>query len=142
MIRALCIDTGDKRVGLAISGPGGMVLGLPLLERRAWDDDLDNLAELVAEKNAEFVVVGLPLNMDGSEGPRAKIAREFGDALAVRIAVPLEYWDERLSSVEAADRLKGFKMSKGAKRAHTNTVAAQVILESWLAARPGEGDEP
>ena len=142
MIRALGIDTGDKRVGLAISGPGGMVLGLPLLERRDWEEDLSELAALVEEKRVEIVVVGLPLNMDDSEGPRARIAREFGDSLAARIAVPLEYWDERLSSVEAADRLKGFKMSRGAKRAHTNTVAAQVILESWLAAHPREGERP
>lgn len=142
MIRALGIDTGDKRVGLAVSGPGGMVLGIPVMDRSDWESDLDKLATLVEEKRAEVVVVGLPLNMDGSEGPRARIAREFGDALAARIAVPLEYWDERLSSVEAGERLKGIKMSKGAKRAHTNTVAAQVILESWLASQSGNSTDP
>ncbi len=132
MIRALAVDTGDRRVGLAVSGPGGMVLGLPVLERRAWEEDLAGLAETVADKRAEVVVVGLPLNMNGTEGPRAAAAREFGEALRVRIGVPLEYWDERLSSSEAEDRLKGIKMGKGAKRLHVNTVAAQVILESWL----------
>lgn len=135
MIRALGVDTGDKRVGLAVSGPGGMVLGIPVLERRDWESDLATLAAIVEDKRAEVVVVGLPLNMDGSEGPRAKLAREFGDALAARIGVPVEYWDERLSSVEAEDRLRGVKLGKGAKRAHVNTVAAQVILESWLEGR-------
>lgn len=135
MIRALAVDTGDKRVGLAISGPGGIVLGLPVLERRDWENDLADIAQIVEEKNVEFVVVGLPFNMNGSEGPRAAIAREFGDALADRVAVPVEYWDERLSSVEAEDRLRGIKMSKGAKRSHMNTVAATVILESWLMAK-------
>lgn len=122
-------------MGLAVSGPGGIVLGLPLLERSDWEADLEALARLVDEKGAEVVVVGLPLNMDGTEGPRAAAAREFGEALAARIAVPLEYWDERLSSVEAEDRLRAFPMGRKQKRAHTNTVAAQVILESWLASR-------
>ncbi|MCC6739397.1 MAG: Holliday junction resolvase RuvX [Planctomycetia bacterium] len=136
-MRALGVDTGDRRVGLAVSGPGGIVLGIPLLERRDWESDLAALAAVVEDKRAEVVVVGLPLNMDGSEGPRARLAREFGDALAARIGVPVEYWDERLSSVEAEERLKGVKLGKGAKKAHVNTVAAQVILESWLAGKRG-----
>ena len=123
-------------MGLAIAGPGGIVLGLPVLERRDWEDDLAAIAQIVAEKGVEIVVVGLPFNMNGTEGPRAAAAREFGEALAARIACPVEYQDERLSSVEAEERLRSFPMTRNKKRVHVNTVAAQVILESWLAARP------
>jgi putative Holliday junction resolvase len=114
---------------------------LELIRKTKFTEDAEALFKLMDYRKVSALVIGLPLNMDGSEGPRARIAREFGDALAARIAVPLEYWDERLSSVEAGERLKGIKMSKGAKRAHTNTVAAQVILESWLRGREGHGEK-
>jgi putative Holliday junction resolvase len=137
VIRALAVDTGEKRVGLAISGPGSFAVALPVLERTDWERDLDAIARIAAERGVETIVVGLPLNMNGTEGPRARAAREFGDALASRADLPVEYWDERLSSVEAEERLRAARLSRGKRRVHRNAVAAQVILEGWLASKGG-----
>src|SRR5579862_4853454 len=95
--RVLALDVGDRRIGIACSYPTGM-LATPLgvWRRQHLDQDVHHIARLMAEEVATLVVIGLPVNMDGTEGPQAAKTRAFGDALAAR-GVAVEFWDERLT---------------------------------------------
>ena len=128
----VAIDYGEKRIGMAVSGPGELALGLPLYIAKGDGGDPARIADRVREQQAEKVVVGLPLNMDGSEGPAAVRVREFARELQGHLDVPLDFMDERLTSDEAERKLRGVDISRKRKREHTNTVAAQLILESYL----------
>ena len=131
-MRVVAIDYGEKRVGLAVSGPGDLTLGLPLYIVRGDGRDAARLAEVVREQEAERVVLGLPLNMDGSEGPAVERVRAFAGELGKHLEIRIEFVDERLTSDEAERRLRDVDISRARKREHTNTVAAQLILESYL----------
>lgn len=141
-MRVLAIDYGDKRVGLALGETGGIALGLPLLVRSTPERDLGTLVDLVQQRRIDEVVVGLPLNMNGSVGPRARITMEFVRTLRVVLTVPVVPFDERLTSVQATDLLADSGLSRRRKRAHVNTVAAQLILEGYLQARAKRGGPP
>ena len=93
----------------------------------------DRVAREAAERGAALIVCGLPLNMDGSEGPRAEVVRAFVGYLAERTTVPIELWDERLSTVEAYHILQSTS-DKGAKRQRKviDTLAAEIILQHYL----------
>lgn len=132
-MKVLAIDFGTKRVGMALSdSKGSVVVGLPLYEMRGDGGDAERIAEEIEKVGPERIVVGLPLNMDGTEGPAVTRVREFVEELRYHTEVPIDLWDERLTSAEAAGRLRGVPVSRAKKRSHTNTVAAQVILESYL----------
>lgn len=133
-MRVMAIDYGDARTGVAISDPTGLLAGctavLPSRNRAAL---LDQLAALAAEHRAEELVVGLPRNMDGTEGPRAALCREFAAALAERTGIAPVLWDERRSTIEAHGILHaGGKREKQHKKT-VDAVAASLILEGYLA---------
>jgi putative Holliday junction resolvase len=133
------VDVGTVRVGVARSDPGG-VLATPLvtLARDAAENrDIARLAELVRESAAVGVVVGLPRTLAGREGPSAVMAREYGTSLAAAISpIPVEYADERLTTVSAQRKLdrSGVRGSK-AKRAVIDQAAAVELLQHWLDTR-------
>lgn len=135
-MRILAIDYGEKRVGLAISDPAEtMALSLGLFENYGTEQDIERLAQRIAESGAEEVVIGLPLNMDGTVGPSARRVMRVVEQLKHRISVPIVTWDERLTSEEARVRMRGVEMTRKKKRAHLNLVSAQIILEAYLAFR-------
>lgn len=135
-MKVLAIDYGTKRVGLAISDPSEkLALALPMYEWQDDGNDAARLAGIAAEHGAEEIVVGLPLNMDDTIGASAERVLEFVEELRQFATTPVSTWDERLSSEEARSRLRGLDIGRRKKRDHTNTVAAQVILESYLEAR-------
>jgi len=131
--RVLGLDLGDVRIGVAISDPdrrvavpiGTVHVGRPPGELRA-------IADLVAEHDATEVVVGHPLSLDGSAGPRAALAERFVEALRGVLKVPLCLHDERLSTVEAERSLREAGVRGRDRRAVIDAAAAQVILQSWL----------
>lgn len=132
--RILGVDFGDARTGVAVSDP----LGITAQPREVVSDrDMARTAERVAgiarELEVTGIVIGLPINMNGKEGPRAKLAREFGALVEEASGLPVTYWDERLTSVQAAGILKG----RGARqrKAKIDVVSAQVMLQSYLDAR-------
>lgn len=130
-MRILAVDLGTKRTGFAISDPDErLAVALPTLQNAGPDA----VAELAKEHGAEFVVVGLPLNMDGSRGPRAEAAEDFARQLQKRIPV-VELWDERLSTSEGDSRLREAGLSRKERAKRSDAAAAIVILESFLAAR-------
>lgn len=125
-MRTLAIDHGLSRCGVAVCDPSGTIV-TPL--EPVEPPDPDAVARLVAEREIERVVVGLPVTLGGSEGEQAALAREFAEALAERLTVPVETYDERLTTA-----LAGASRRAGA-RAAEDSLAAAHLLESFLAAR-------
>jgi putative Holliday junction resolvase len=131
--RVLGLDLGDARIGVAISDPdrrlavpvGTIHVGQPPGELKA-------VAALVAEHEATLLVIGLPRSMSGDEGPRAALAREFGVALEAAVPVPIEFQDERLSTVEAERALREAGVTGRDRRRVVDRSAATVILQAWL----------
>ncbi len=136
-MRVLAIDYGTVRIGLALSDPM-KILASPLETYRKQDEasDLAYLKNVVDEHEVERVVVGLPRNMDGSEGPQAKLTRGFADKLAAALdEVPVEFWDERLSSAVAERAMLEADLSRKKRKDRRDKVAACVILQGYLKAR-------
>jgi putative Holliday junction resolvase len=132
--RVLGLDLGSVRIGVAVSdGTGTIASPHSVLERRATrDDDYAAVAALVAELAAERVVVGLPLSMDGRMGPAAQAAVEEAKALGDVLAVPVETYDERLTTVTADRSLSSLGLPGQARRRVVDKVAAAVMLQAWL----------
>jgi len=132
-MKILAIDYGDKRLGLAI-GSAEIGLGTPLeaIKSGGWDRDIVRLCRIIAEQSIKAIVIGLPLNMDGSEGRRAEITRKFGDLLKTASALEVYYHDERLTSKEAHSLLAQSGLSRQKRELMVDSVSAQLILESWV----------
>jgi putative Holliday junction resolvase len=125
----LAVDLGTKRTGFAISDPQGkMALALPTLTGVTATD----VAVLAEEQKAEEVIVGLPLNMDGTAGPSARRALDFIEELKIQVTVPVVPWDERLSTVEGQSRLREAGLDRKDRQKRADVAAAIVILESYL----------
>jgi putative pre-16S rRNA nuclease len=131
--RVLGLDPGDVRIGVSISDPerrlavpfGTVQVGRPPGELRA-------IADLVASNDVTLVVVGEPVSMDGTRGPRAHHAAQMADAIRAAVTVPVELHDERLSTVEADRLLREAGVGGRDRRAVVDAAAARVILQSWL----------
>jgi len=136
------LDVGTKTIGVAVSdGLGLTAQGVTTVRRTSLKADLAALTALAREHEVERVVVGLPLNMDGSEGPRAEASRKFADTVSQALGVPVEFWDERLSTVAATRTLLEADVSRARRREVIDQVAAQFILQGWLDAhRPADSD--
>ena len=132
------IDFGRKRIGLAITdgqGDGQGAFPLGVMERRSLKYDLETIRSRLADRAVSLIVVGLPLNMDGTEGPSARAARAFAEHVGSATGLPVEMFDERLSSFEADERLREASTSRASKKAARDAMAATVILEGWLEGR-------
>jgi len=142
-MRILGIDYGDRRVGLAVSDEGGLIAsGLPTFQRKSTDGPLiDHVRRLVEQYEVERIVVGLPLNMDGSIGPRARLTTEFANRLRNVLGLDVVTWDERLTS-EQADRLMlDADLSRARRKKKRDAIAAHLILQSYLDAKREGEDE-
>ena len=137
-MRYLGVDLGRARIGLALADD---VLGTArahrTLRRRGLAQDLAAIARIAGEYEVSLAVLGLPLNMDGSEGPSARLARGFAPRLEEALRVPVELFDERLSTFEAESRLRERGLSAQDRRAVVDAEAAAVILQGWLDRRAG-----
>jgi putative Holliday junction resolvase len=133
-LRAVGVDLGSKRVGVAVSDPGG-VLASPhsVLERGpSHDDDHRRLRDIVNEVGAGVVVVGLPLSLDGSRGPAARLVEDEVEQLRASLGVPVEVYDERFTTVSADRSMQERRMKAPARRKVVDRVAAAVLLQAWL----------
>ena len=133
-MRVLGIDLGSKRIGIATSDRSGTIATpyTVLLRCGSMGGDHRNIAKMVVEEEAEAVIVGLPLNMDGSEGKAAQAARVEAARMATVVGVPVHVHVERLTTVEADRVLMEQKMNAQARRRVVDKVAAAVMLQSWL----------
>jgi putative Holliday junction resolvase len=127
------LDLGTKTIGVAISDRlQNVATPRETIKRKKFGIDADAIDWLIADNQIAGIVLGLPMNMDGSEGPRAQSTRAFARNLSVRIAVPIFFWDERLSTVAAERALLEADMSRKKRANVIDNVAASYILQGVL----------
>jgi putative Holliday junction resolvase len=132
-VRYLGVDLGKARIGLALADDVlRTARPLTAVVHRSEADDLAAIAEVAREYEVDRAVVGLPINMDGTEGPAARHARAFADRLGRALGVEVALHDERLSTFEAEGRLRDQGFSAKDRRARVDAEAAAVILQGWL----------
>jgi len=135
-MRILALDVGQQRIGLAISdGLGLTAQGLSTLTRKDIEKDLCALREIIRAHKVKEIVVGLPLNMDGTLGKKAKEVVDFVGILEQRLGYPVKVWDERLTTLEAEATLLAADLSRKKRRKVVDRLAAQLILQSYLDAK-------
>jgi len=138
-MRVAALDVGDARIGVAVSDELGIAANPLGVVRRSREQSnrqvLGALAEMLEPYGPERLVVGLPLNMDGSEGPQAAKVRAFAARVGTHLGLPIEFWDERLTTVAAERVLLEADLSRGRRREVIDKVAAALILEGYLARR-------
>ena len=132
-MRTMAIDYGDARTGVAVSDAGGLLAGFTtVIHSRRPEQVLEQLLELMKEHGAEELVMGLPRNMDGTEGPRAELCRAFAARLEEATGLPVHLWDERRTTIEAHQILHTSGKRMKQHRKSVDAVAATLILEGWL----------
>ncbi len=136
-MRVMGLDVGTKTIGVAVSDELGFTAqGVTTVRRVGPKKDIEALKVIADERQVELIVVGLPLNLDGSEGPRAKACRTFGEAVTAGTGLPAIYWDERLTTVAAERALLEGDVSRAKRKKVIDQVAATLILQGWLDAQP------
>jgi putative Holliday junction resolvase len=137
--RVLALDVGDRRIGVAVSDELGVTAqGVTTIHRRSWAADLAEIARLVGEWGSASIVVGLPLTLESTEGPRAAIVRAFIQRLERVVRVPVTTWDERFSTVTAERVLIDADLSRAKRRQVVDKTAAVVILQHYLDSRANQ----
>jgi putative Holliday junction resolvase len=133
-MRVIGLDLGAARIGVAVSDPGGVIASPYEVIARSGDRAKDHgaIAALVDEVGAERVIVGMPLSLSGAAGPAAEAARAETAELAARLTVPVETYDERLTTVAAQRTMRGQGVKRKQQRKAVDKVAAAVMLQSWL----------
>lgn len=131
----LAVDPGTKRVGIAASTILGTVHPVGFLEASPREAMLRNLKALASDRDCVGIVVGLPINMDGSEGPAAKSARELGEEIVRTTGLPVDFSDERLTSHAAEEALGPMELTRKKKKGRTDAVAAALLLQTYLSER-------
>ena len=132
-ISALGLDIGKKRVGVAgCDGLGLIATGLTTLKRSSFVQDVAQLQTIIEDREVQLLVVGLPYSLDGSIGFQAKQVQKYATRLAAALELPLEYVDERLTSVEAQEQMKAQNISPSRNKALIDRKAAAIILQQWL----------
>ena len=132
-VAALGLDVGSKRIGVAgCDGLGMMATGITTIWRSSFQNDMEQLAEIIDDRQVEILVIGLPYTMDGNIGSQAKQVQKFARRVATVIELPIEYVDERLTSYAAEQMMIEAKISVCRNKATIERIAAAVILQQWL----------
>jgi putative Holliday junction resolvase len=137
MMMIAALDVSTTRIGVAVCDRSiNAVHPISTIVRSTLDRDLAQLRELLIPRAVDKVIVGLPINMDGSEGPAARRMRSFAARLGQALAIPIELHDERLTTFEARDRMRDLPATRSRRRKSMDSIAAALILEAWLEANP------
>jgi putative holliday junction resolvase len=133
IVRILSLDVGQKRIGVAVSDPLGITAqGVGVITRNNTEEDINAVKEYVDEYNAGSIVIGMPINMDGTKGDSAKKVTEFVEAVSSGLNIPVATYDERLSTKESEKFLISSDVSRKKRKGVIDKIAAQLILESYL----------
>lgn len=135
MKRKVALDVGDVRIGVAVSDMLGITANpreTYVRKGKTFEDDISYFVKYANEEDADAFVIGLPMNMDGTEGPRAEVTREFGEALKEASGLQVIYVDERLTTVSAERMLIGADVRREKRKQVIDKVAATIILQSYL----------
>lgn len=136
MERILSLDVGNRRIGVAVSDALGLTAqGVTVISRRSLEQDLRVICDLVAKYQAAQVVIGLPLNMNGSFGPQALATQEFAHSLQSACSVEIAFQDERLTTAAAQRTLLSGDASRQKRKQVIDMLAAQMILDTFMARR-------
>ena len=133
--KLIALDLGERRIGLAVSGPGGLTLPAGYVFRSKLSEDVQQVIEVASERQAQSIVVGIPYTLDGEIGPAAKLARRFMRALRKETSLPVYEMDERYTSVEAEGLLRESGVEPSRQRATVDETAAVLILQRFLASQ-------
>lgn len=137
----MALDVGRTRIGMAVSDPGeANAHPLKAIERRSFQNDVAQIAVEVRSHGVSRVIVGFPLNMDGTEGRRAQGMRVFAERLGEALSIPVELHDERLTTFDAKERVRGRPMRRANRRRALDAIAAALILDSWLHEHPSRSE--
>lgn len=132
-MRILGLDIGERRIGVALSDPGGLIARpLTLVQRRNQNEIYQTLLGLIREHGVERIVIGLPRTLRGELGPQAERVRAFSQGLAQRTPIPIEFWDERFSTVFAERLLIQAGATRQQRRGQIDAVSAAFILQGYL----------
>ncbi len=133
MTRCLGLDIGDRKIGVALSDPQG-ILATPftIIDRKGSEVDIGAIIDMVSQHQVGRIIVGLPRSMDGSLGKQAEKVEAFANQLRSRIEVPLDFRDERLSTVTAKRLMRAGGAKKHREKVHDDAAAAAVILQGYL----------
>lgn len=132
-MRILGIDFGEKRIGLAIANPVlAIAQPLSVLKRKNIESDIKELEEIIKEYGVEEIVLGLPLDMNGRQGRKAKEAIDFGELLKEKLKLKISLYDERLSTAQGERILLQADLSRAKRKNVRDKIAAQIILQSYL----------
>ena len=131
--RSLGLDIGDKWTGVALSDPGGILASpFTIIKRSDERQDIEAITSIINQHQVEQIVVGLPLSMDGSAGKQAEKVKDFIQRLCNHTEVPVEFRDERLTTVSARRLMQAANTKKKQRRARDDAVAAALILQGYL----------
>jgi putative pre-16S rRNA nuclease len=138
--RCLGLDLGEKRIGVSLSDALGWTAGpLPAIARVGWKKDLATVRSLIQEHRVQRVIVGLPIRMDGTVGEMARRTQEFVDRFRPSVSIPVETWDERLTTVQAERILVEADIRRDKRRQVIDSMAACLILQGYLDYRNAGG---
>jgi putative Holliday junction resolvase len=140
-MRALGVDAGERRIGLAMSDPSGLIASpLEVLVIEEDDDPVAVVTERARDLDAECIVVGMPIDLRGEQGVAAQNMQQFVDALRQATELPVETCDERMTSAVAARSMQEAGLTERDRRGQVDKVAAALILQTWLDRRRTEAD--
>ena len=133
LVSALGLDVGQKRIGVAgCDGTGLIATGLTTIERKSFQQVIDELQAMIHDRQVQILIIGLPYNMDGSLGFQAKQVQKFSRAISHALSLPIEYVDERLTSYQAEQLLHAENISPSRNKGLIDRKAASLILQQWL----------
>ncbi len=133
MMRIMGLDLGTKTIGVAFSDESGLTAQpFCVIRRKSFARDLEELRKLADEHSVKSIVVGMPVNMDGTMGPRSEETLKFVEKLKEKVSVPVETWDERLSTAAVTRLLIEGDMSRSKRKAVVDKLAASYILQGYL----------
>lgn len=137
----MAIDYGERRIGLALSDPHfDFVSGLPTIDRAELEDSaVEEIGRIVEREGVNRLVIGIPYTLEGEEGEAARAAREFGAELAGALGLPIDEWDERMTTGAAKRALRETGHSEREMKGKLDQLAAVLMLEAYLRRRSGEG---
>jgi putative Holliday junction resolvase len=131
--RILGLDYGSRRIGTAVSDPLGITAQpLVAIQRKGESRDIETIGELVREYSVRSVLIGLPLHLSGDEGTQAKQARKFGKRIAERLGIPVETWDERMTTAQAEHHLIESGVRRKKRKEIRDSLSAVILLQSAL----------
>ena len=131
-MRYLCIDYGQKRTGLAICDAGEMIASPLKVLTVAQSELVAGITDIINRESVEAIVLGLPLNMDGTAGHQVRRVQKFAAQMKEYIDIPIHFQDERLSSFDAEGKLAGTELTRKKKKKRVDAIAAASILQSFL----------